>query len=350
MTSPRPALWATVSAAVLALTAGCAGGPAAEPSTGPDGDAVTLTIYTDQHLELVEALTEAYTKETGVKFDIQPDASFGQIEAEGQASPADLFLSEDPAPVAMLADAGLLEPVDQATLDQVRDGLNPSSGLWVAYAARVRVLFYNPDLIDEADLPQHLTDLTEDRYRGTFAYAPSGAFRASVQYLISTLGSDETASILTALQANGVDEQKNGNVRDTVEAGKHAMGLSNHYYWYRKSVEVGGPENMTSRIYHFPTEDPGNLVLSSGAGVLAASDHGTEAATFLAWLTSADGGQDLIAHAPVDVSGAQYPVAKGLASDIAGSLDDIRSPRYDMGIYANQSDAEEMLKSLGIAG
>jgi iron(III) transport system substrate-binding protein len=353
--SPRPALLAIASAAVLALTAGCAGagGQAASPaspSDDADAGATTLTIYTDQHLELVQALADAYTDQTGVTFDIQPDANFGQIEAEGDASPADLFLSEDPAPVAMLAEGDYLLPVDQATLDQVRDGLNPTSGLWVAYAARVRVLYYNPDLIDEADLPEHLADLTEDRYRGMFAYAPSGAFRASVQYLISTIGSDATASFLEQLKANGVDEQKNGNVRDTVEAGKHAMGLSNHYYWYSKAAEVGGPENMTSKIYHFPAEDPGNLVLSSGAGVLATSDHPAEAAEFLAWLTSPDGGQDLLAHAAIDVSGAQYPVAKGLASDLAGSLDEIMSPVYDMGIYANQSDAEEMLKSLGISG
>lgn len=357
-TSPRPALVAIASAAVLALTAGCAGtgGQSADPtsqaipSDGADSATTTLTIYTDQHLELVQALADAYTQETGVRFDIQPDANFGQIEAEGAASPADLFLSEDPAPVALLADGDYLLPVDEATLDQVRDGLNPSSGLWVAYAARARVLYYNPDLIDEADLPQRLVDITEDRYRGMFAYAPSGAFRASVQYLISTIGSDATASFLEQVKANGVDEQKNGNVRDTVEAGKHAMGLSNHYYWYSKAAEVGGPENMTSKIYHFPQEDPGNLVLSSGAGVLATSDQPAEAAEFLAWLTSPDGGQDLIAHAAIDVSGAQYPVGKGMASDIAGSLDEIMSPVYDMGIYANQSDAEEMLKSLGISG
>lgn len=348
------AVFAIASAAVLALTAGCAGtdSPSVDPAGSDVADSrpITLTLYTDQHLELVEALTEAYTDQTGVTFDIQPDASFGQIEAEGDASPADLYLSEDPAPVAMLAEGGYLEPVDEATLAQVRDGLNPSDGMWVAYSARVRVLFYNPELIDEADLPERLSDLTEDRYRGMFAYAPSGAFRASVQYLISTIGPDETVSFLEKLKANGIDEQKNGNVRDTVEAGKHAMGLSNHYYWYRKAAEVGGPENMTSKIYHFPEEDPGNLVLSSGAGVLAGSDHTAEAAKFLAWLTSPDGGQDILAHASIDVSGGQYPVAKGLASDIVGSLDDIRAPAHDMGIYANQGDAEEMLKSLGIAG
>ncbi len=330
----------TLATAVFALTAGCA-----TSGTPPE---TSLTIYTDQHLELVEALTGAYTEETGVEFRIQPDANYGQVEAEGDASPADLFLSEDPGAVALLGEAGLLEPIAEETIAQVADGLSSPENLWVAYAARARVLFYNPELIDEADLPATLLELTGPEYEGRFAYAPSGTFRSTIQYLLSTAGEEQTREFLEAVKANGVDEQQNGNVRDTVEAGKHAMGLSNHYYWYRKAAEVGGPENMTSKVYHFPGEDPGNLVLSSGAAILAGSENKESAAEFLEWLTSEDGGQQILMHGDISVSGAQYPVAKGTSSDIAGSLDEIHSPAYDMGIYADQSEAEELLKSLGM--
>ena len=111
---------------------------------------MTLTVYTDQHAELVERLTSAYTEESGVRFNIQNDATVGQIQAEGAASRADVFLSEDPTPVALLGREGLLAPVDQSTLDQVRPGLSSGKGLWVAYAARARVLYYNPDEIEES--------------------------------------------------------------------------------------------------------------------------------------------------------------------------------------------------------
>jgi iron(III) transport system substrate-binding protein len=309
----------------------------------------TLTVYTDQHADLVKGLTAEYTKETGVKFKVQNDATVGQIEAEGGASKADVFLSEDPTPVAQLGADGLLAKIPQSTLDQVRPGLSSPKGYWVAYAARCRVLYYNPTLISKDQLPKTLADITDPQYKGKFAWAPSGAFVATAQYLISTQGEAKTKTFLQEIKNNGVNEHKNGNVRDTVEAGKHAMGLSNHYYWWVLAEEKGGPDNLTSKIYHFPTEDPGNLILSSGAGVLKASKHQPAAQKFLAWLTSKDGGQQLIATAPPNVSEAQYPVAPGVASSIAGSLSDIKSPPFDMDKLADASQAEGLLKQLGMS-
>lgn len=341
------ALAIVLAAALTACGSGTSNGNA--DATNGTGSDVTLTIYTDQHASLVKGLTDSYTERTGVKFNIQNSATVGQIEAEGSRAKADVFLSEDPTPVAQLAAAGLLSPVEQSTLDQVRPGLSSGKDLWVAYAARSRVLFYNPTLISENDLPKTLADIANPQYKGTFAWAPSGAFVATTQYLIATQGLDKTKQFLEAVKANGVNEQKNGNVRDTVEAGKHAMGLSNHYYWWVLASEKGGPDKLTSKIYHFPTEDPGNLILSSGAAVLKTSKHAEAAQKFLAWLTSADGGQKLIATAPIDVSEAQYPVAPGVSSSIVGELSAVKSPTFDMDELADAGQAEDLLKQLGMS-
>jgi len=347
----RAVVAALAAAAVITAMTGCSSSePAQKGGSGASaGSDTTLVVYTDQHAQLITALTDAYTKATGVKFKIQQDATVGQIEAEGKASPADVFLSEDPGPVAQLGKAGLLDTLPKKTIDQVYPGLSSTKDLWVAYAARARVLYYNPKLISKADLPTHLLDITEPKYKGTFAWAPSGAFVATTQYLISSIGEAKTKAFLEAVKKNGVNEQKNGNVRDTVEAGKHAMGLSNHYYWWIKAAEVGGPDHMTSKIYHFPEVDPGNLVLSSGAAVLKTSAHQKAAEKFLAWLTSADGGQKILEGSDIDTSAAQYPVAVGTSSKVVGSIKDIASPAYDMGIYADQSQAEKLLTSLGIS-
>jgi iron(III) transport system substrate-binding protein len=324
--------------------AGDSGSPAAAGS-----DTATLTVYTDQHADLIKGLTEAYTAATGIKFNIQNDATVGQIQAEGAASKADVFLSEDPTPVAELGADGLLSTVEASTLDQVRPGLSSPKGYWVAYAARCRVLYYNPNLISADQLPKTLADIVDPQYKGKFAWAPSGAFVATTQYLISSQGLEATKTFLEGIKANGINEQKNGNVRDTVEAGKHAMGLSNHYYWWVLAAQKGGPDKLTSKIYHFPTEDPGNLILSSGAAVLKSSKHQAGAQQFLAWLTSKDGGQHLIATSPVDVSEAQYPVAPGVASSIVGDLSEVKSPTFDMDELANAGQAEDLLKQLGMS-
>lgn len=353
----RRAAVTVASVSVVALTAACGSGsdsaagssPGTEAGSSPSGGTTTLTVYTDQHAELVEGLTKAYTEETGTEFNVQNDATVGQVQAEGEASRADVFLSETPGPVAQLGEEGLLAPVEQPTLDQVREGLSSSEGSWVAYAARARVLFYNPDKIEESALPARLADITQPQYAGTFAWAPSDTFVATTQYLLDTIGEEETNAFLEGVKANGVDEQKNGNVRDTVEAGKHAMGLSNHYYWWVLAGQEGGPDELTSKIYHFPEEDPGNLVLSSGAGVLGSSENQDEAQEFLAWLTAEDGGQKLLADAPLEVSEGQYPVAPGVSSSVAGDLDDIESPSFDMDSLADSQQAEELLKTLGMS-
>ncbi|MFP5347488.1 MAG: extracellular solute-binding protein [Actinomycetes bacterium] len=339
------AVAAFAAVSVLALAAGCSSStPGSTSDDETSGDPVTLTLYTDQHAALIQQLTDAYTKQTGAQFRVQQDATVGQIEAEGAASPADLFLSEDPGPVARLGADGLLEPIDKATLDQVVPGLSSGKDLWVAYAARSRVLFYNPGLISESQLPTSLLAVPEPQYKGKLAWAPSGAFVATTQYLLSTLGKERTRQWLEGVKANGVNEQSNGNVRDTVEAGRHAFGLSNHYYWWIKADEVGGPDKMTSKIYHFPQEDPGNLLLSSGAGVLKSSKQQHAAADFVRWLTSADGGQQVIAK------GTQYPVAVGTKSDVVGSVTDVASPPYDMDVMAHVEEAEDLLKQLGMSG
>jgi iron(III) transport system substrate-binding protein len=341
----------TAALSLTALTAACGGSSEADPGSGTasGSSATTLTVYTDQHAELIAGLTEAYTKATGVKFNVQNDATVGQIQAEGAASKADVFLSEDPTPIASLGAQGLLSPVDASTMAQVRPGLSSGKGLWVAYAARARVLYYNPKVIAENALPKTLADLVQPQYKGKFAWAPSGAFVATAQYLISTEGEATATTFLQGIKANGINEQKNGNVRDTVEAGKHAMGLSNHYYWWVLAAQKGGPDKLTSKIYHFPSVDPGNLVLSSGAGVLKTSKNQAAAQKFLAWLTSKDGGQKLIADAPVDVSEGQYPVAPGVASSIVGDLSEIKSPSFDMDALANSQQAEDLLKKLGMS-
>lgn len=338
-----PRALAAVVATLLAVTlAGCG-------ESGGAGGKDALTVYTDQHAELIQALTQAYTKKTGVEFNIQNDATVGQVEAEGKASPADVFLSEDPGPAAQLAKAGLLVKLPGDVLGNVRPGLSSHQGLWVAYAARSRVLYYNPTLIAEKDLPKTLLDITEPQYKGKFAYAPSGGFVGTVQYLISTIGKDRTKAFLEKIKANGINEQSNGNVRDTVEAGQHAMGVSNHYYWWVKAAEVGGPSHMTSKIYHFPGVDPGNLILSSGAGILKTSRHRQEATAFLKWLTSAQGGQQIIARNDPEVNEGQYPVAPGVSSALVGDLSEVKSPKYDMDIFGNWGEAEQMLKTLGMS-
>lgn len=322
---------------------------AGDTATGDTADAPALTLYSGQHEDFAQALADGFTAATGIAVTLRAgdDAELAnQIIEEGDGSPADLFISEEPGPVAMLDAKGLTSPVDAAALGAVDQRLVPSTGGWLPYAARARVIFYNPALIDEADLPGSIMDLTDPAWAGTFAYAPSGAFASTVSYLISSIGSDATLQWLQGIKANGVNEQKNGKVRDSVEAGQHAFGLSNHYYWYMLAADKGGADKLASKVHFFDHDDAGGLLLPSGAAVLKSSQHQAEAQQFLAWLVSPDGGQQVVAAG----SAAQFPVVPGVTSDSdLPALADLTFPTVDPTVYADTTEAKDLIIQAGIA-
>lgn len=312
-------------------------------------DDVTLTIYSGQHEDFARQLAEAFTAASGINTELRAgdDAELAnQIIEEGAGSPADIFISEEPGPVGLLDTNGLLAPVDGDTLAQVDERLVPSSGTWMPYAARSRVIYYNPELISVDELPNSIMDLTDPVWKDRFAYAPSGAFTSTVSFLISDIGQEATLEWLEGIKANGINEQKNGKVRDSVEAGQHAFGLSNHYYWYFLARDQGGAENLASKVYYFDHVDPGGLLLPSGAAVVKASEHQAEAQQFLAWLGAADGGQQAVAQA----DSAQYPVAPGVTSESGlPPLADLFFPEVDASVYSDTTTAKDLIIKAGIA-
>lgn len=336
------------SPASTTSTPGSAVASASAAAKTPSSD-VTLTVYTGQHKALVQSLGDAFTKSTGIKLEIRDgsDADLAnQIVEEGSRTKADLFISEEPGPIGMLDNAGLLDSVPQSVLDGVDARFVPKSGNWIPYAARSRVIAYNPKLIAKDELPSSVMDLADPKWKGKFAYAPSGAFTGTVAYLINTIGEEKTLTWLKAVKANGNNEGSNGKIRDAVEAGQIAFGITNHYYWWILAQQKGGPDKLNSKLYYFDHPDAGSLVFASGAGVLKASKHQAEAQEFLKWLVSADGGQAVIAGD----SSAQYPTAKGVVSK-AGlqPLSELHSPEFDQGSLSDTDSAKDLIIKAGIS-
>lgn len=348
--SVRTLATAVAAVAVLGL-ASCSSGSDSGGSDAADSasgsDTATLTMYSGQHEELAKELAAGFEKESGIHVDVRAgkDAEMvGQIIEEGDKSSADLVLTEEPGPMGELDDKGLLSPVDKGALDLPDQRFVPSTGDWLPWAARSRVMFYDPEQISEADLPDSILDLSDPQWKGRFAYAPSGAFKSTTAYLINTIGKDKTLDWLKAIKENGVNEQSNGKVRDSVEAGKHEFGLSNHYYWYILAKQKGGEQNLTSRVHFLNNDDAGALMLASGAGVLKSSSHQAEGQQFLQWLASADGGQKIVAD-----DSPQFPLTPGVVSSYGlPAIDTLTFPQFDQASLKNVNEANELLKQSGI--
>ena len=67
--------------------------------------------------------------------------------------------------------------------------------------ARSTVLAYNPDLIDESELPDSILDLAEPEWKGRITFAPAGAdFQAIVAAILEIEGEDATRAWLEGIK------------------------------------------------------------------------------------------------------------------------------------------------------
>jgi iron(III) transport system substrate-binding protein len=293
---------------VLAATAlamsGCGGGG------GP-----SIVLYNGQHLELTTALVSAFQHATGISVRLRTNDGVvlaDQILQEGRASPADVYLTENSPELVNLANHGLLARLPRSVLGQVPDGDRSPDGAWVGVALRVSSLVCDTSRVARSRLPASILDLAAPQWKGKVAIAPLDSdFPPLVGAVIVTHGVRAAASWLAGLKRNASVYQTAESVVAAVNRGDVACGLVNQYYWYRLRREVGAAQ-MRSRLYYFPSGDPGSVVNVSGAAVLASSSHRRDAERFVAFLVSA-AGQRLIAQG----DDFEYPARPGVARNAA---------------------------------
>jgi iron(III) transport system substrate-binding protein len=303
---------------------------AAVALTGCGSDDDTLTVYSAQHESLVRAMLEDFPEQTGIELEFR-DANdselANQIVQEGDASPADVFLTENSPSIEVVDEAGLLEPLDRSTLEQVGEQYRPESGNWVGFAARSTVLGYNPADIPEAELPASILDLAAPEWQGRVGIAAGGAdFQAIVSAVLAVEGEDATREWLTGLERNAEVYASNTAVMKAVDESEIDVGVMYHYYWYRDQAE-GGLVGDDAALHYFRNQDPGAFISVSGAGVLASSDQKEDAQRLVEYLTSAEAQERL-----ADSSALEYAVGAGVASaEVLPPLDSLQAPDIDPG-------------------
>jgi iron(III) transport system substrate-binding protein len=207
------------------------------------------------------------------------------------------------------------------------------------------VLVYNSELVDAADLPRSVFDVTGPAYRGKVAVAPSNAsFQDFVTAMRQQVGDDETAAWLDAMAANDSPVYANNNaIVEAVGRGEVPMGLVNHYYNERFLSE---DPSLPSRNHRFEDGDLGSLVIESSASILGASERSEEAEEFIAFLLS-ESAQEYFAAETFE-----YPLVEGVppARDLP-ALGELTPPDIDVdSLGEGFSATQELIDASGIAG
>lgn len=340
------AIAAAATTAALAL-AGCSssGGTEADaPASSLEG--TSITVYNAQHEELTQQWADEFTAATGVEVVLRNGSDSelaNQIVQEGEASPADVFLTENSPAMSLVEGAGLFAPVDQATLEQVPEQYRPSSGMWTGIAARSTVFVYNTELLTETELPASLNDLADPAWQGRWGASPGGAdFQAIVSAVLALEGESATEEWLAGMKSNAVAYQGNGAVMRAVNAGEIPGGVIYHYYWF--ADQAGTKEgSANTRLHFFGNEDPGAFVSVSGGGVLASSTEQEAAQAFLAFITSQQG-QDVLRTG----TSFEYTVGSGVPANPAlPPLDTLQPPVIDPSTL-NSTRVTELMTAAGL--
>ena len=264
-----------------------------------------LVIYNAQHEELMTEIVPIFEEQTGLDVELRNGKDLelaNQLVAEGDDSPADVFLTENSPAMSIVDNAGLFAPVSEEATAPIPDDYVPSSGSWTGILARSTVLMYNTSLT-EADMPDSILDLAEPEWAGRIGFSPTGAdFQAIVSAVLETEGEDATREWLAGIAENGTVLDNNLVVMQAANEGDIEVGIAYHYYWYRDQKESG--ENSDNVALHFfGDQDPGAFVSISGAGALASSEHPGNAQRFIEFLTSTEGQQ-----AMADSYALEYPL------------------------------------------
>lgn len=272
-----------------------------------------IVVYNAQHASLTKDWVEGFTKETGIKVTLRQGGDMEmahQLLQEGDASPADVFLTENSPAMVLVDNAGLFAPLDASTLALVSNQFRPAHGRWIGIAARSTVLAYRKTKLTKDTLPKSMLDLAKPEWKGRWSAAPAGAdFQAIVSALLELKGEAATLEWLKAMKENSTAYKGNSVALKAVNAGQIDTALIYHYYYFGDQAKTGENSNNVA-LHYFRNQDPGAFVSISGGGVLASSKHKEQAQAFVKWIVG-KGGQGVLR----DGDSFEYAVGKDAASN-----------------------------------
>lgn len=308
------------------------------------GDGNSLTIYSGREKNLLDPIVEQFQDASGVEVGVKYGTNAGlvaTIREEGSNSPADLFFGTDPGLLGAMSD--LFAVLPDSILDQVPIGVRSREGKWVGISGRARVVVYNPDVLDESDLPDSILDFTDPKWDGRIGWPPgNGSFQAFVTAMRVTLGEDVTKGWLEGIQANNPRVYpKNTPIVEAVAQGEVDVGFVNHYYLLGFIEEQG--ETFSARNYHPKGGDVGATLLVNGAGILSTSNHSDNAERFINFMLSTVGQQYFASQT------FEYPLVEGVEINrLLVPLDELDLPDVDLSLLADVKGTQDLLREVGI--
>ena len=314
-----------------------------------------VNLYSSRHYNTDDKLYQDFTERTGIRVNLlegSADELLARLKAEGDRSPADIFMTVDAGRLWAADQEGIFTPVSSSVLEErIPASLRHPEGHWFGFSKRARVLMYNKELVDPAELSTYEA-LTDPRWRGQILTRTSTNIysQSLTASMVAVHGAADTEEWANGLVANFARDPE-GNDRAQIEAAAAGIGsiaIANTYYLprYAKDEDPAMQEVFKKIGVFFPNQgedERGTHVNISGAGVVQSAPNRDNAIQFLEFLSS-DNAQAFFAQ-----GNNEYPVVEGIPVDpVVGEFGTFKADTLNVNqLGENQPEAVRIMDRAG---
>jgi iron(III) transport system substrate-binding protein len=207
----------------------------------------------------------------------------------------------------------------------------------------VRVLIVNTDLVEQADFPRSIFDLTSERWSGQevgIAYPLFGTSATHAAALYAVLGAQEGKRFYDTLKTKGVQVvEGNSVVRDLVAQGRLKAGLTDTDDAFQ-AVSDGAPV----KIVVPDQEGIGVFIIPNTVALVAGAPNPEEAGMMIDYLLSAAVENDLTSSGFI-----QAPLHAGAVNDEAADWSGFKKMDVNFeSVYQNLENVKYELSQIFI--
>ena len=290
------------------------------PNTLSAEDGKTVNIYSARKEALILPILERFRDETGIAFSLvtgKADALLKRLQLEGEASPADVFVTVDAGRLHRAKEAGVLQQIGSDVVNAaVPAHLRDADGYWAALSKRARTIMYANDRVDPAALSTY-EGLTDPMWKGRICIRSSGNIynQSLVASMIEANGAEAAESWAAGMVANFARPPAGGDTDQlrAAAAGECDLAVANTYYFGRLAASDKEEDRAVAAALtaFWPNQgegDRGVHVNVSGVGITASAQNRDSAIRLIEFLVSPEA---QTWYAEVN---HEYPVVPGVAA------------------------------------
>lgn len=311
-----------------------------------------LNLYSSRHYDTDERLYSDFTEATGItinRIEGKADELIARMQAEGANSPADILLTVDTSRLERAKDAGVLQSIASALLEErIPANLQDSDNQWFGFSQRARIIFY--DKADVTDPPMDYVALADPKYNGMVCHRSSSNVYSQtlLAAVIENHGEEAAKSWAQGVVDNFARDPEGGDTDQLrgLVSGQCDISISNTYYFARAlRKDVSGVTADIDKIgWVFPAQDAEGAHMNlSGGGVAANAPNQENAIKFMEYLAS-DQAQQYFSS-----GNDEFPAVTGVPlSESVAKLGDYKGDAVDLSAVAkNVPAAQKIFNEVG---